>query len=226
MKHRFFYMLVSMAIGASAVLSSGSFFSSGSDTKSNYTITDYSVAQNFYQDVIQGDEWRSVENRMERGEKLQLSESMLEHMSTDALIEAVLDYPFFSDIYFFDNIQDGFKSMFSSFNGVQELAKRDDAGTVLLGRYCAEAVPENVLPDFAEYHLIGLEILLSQDFIIDKLTSDEKELLVKEAATKYRLKSDSAAYSDSFCNILLDLLTENSDDAFITGKIRGVKAQP
>lgn len=89
----------------------------------------------FYESVKNSEEWINTDDRTLRGEMLQLPEEMLERMNTADLLNAVLDYPYFIDIYAFDDIQMGIERLFDNFNGAQELAQRSDAAEALMDKY-------------------------------------------------------------------------------------------
>lgn len=99
---------------------------------SDLTVSGYA---DFYERVKSSEEWLNTDDRMLRGEMLQLPKEMLERMDTADLLNAVLDYPYFRDIYAFDDIQMGIESLFDNFNGAQELAQRSDVAEVLMDKY-------------------------------------------------------------------------------------------
>ncbi|MDE6708776.1 MAG: hypothetical protein K2K06_12175, partial [Oscillospiraceae bacterium] len=88
-------------------------------------------------------------------------------MDTNALTDAVLDYPYFMDVYAFDNYQWGMDSMYESFNGIRALAEREDLTEVLLEKYQNEPIlTKNDLHEDSDiFRLEKLEMLISQDFV-------------------------------------------------------------
>lgn len=52
-------------------------------------------------------------------ELCQMPESLLQNLSTDELLEVVLDYPFYMDVYAYDNLKQGYESVKSKFNGLK-----------------------------------------------------------------------------------------------------------
>lgn len=56
-------------------------------------------------------------------------------MSTESLIEAVLYYPLFSNMYAYDSIEEGFDAVLQYCDALQELQRRDDAADALAARY-------------------------------------------------------------------------------------------
>ena len=69
-----------------------------------------------------GDEkWNSCKNTQERINALQLPQRILKTATTDRLLSICLDYPFINNYLYFNNYQDGFSTVLSQFNGIQEL---------------------------------------------------------------------------------------------------------
>lgn len=82
-----------------------------------------------------GDEkWNSCKNTQERMNALQLPQRILKTATTDRLLSICLDYPFINNYLYFNNYQDGFSTVLSQFNGIQELLKRTDLSQSLLER--------------------------------------------------------------------------------------------
>ncbi|MCM1314094.1 MAG: hypothetical protein NC040_09815 [Muribaculaceae bacterium] len=173
--------------------------------EASYTITSASKATEFYKSVMKNPEW-SATSRKERGEKLQLPEKWLENMTTSALIDAVVEYPYFSDVYFFDNVKKGAEVLYYTFNGVRELADRPDVATVLLQKYKDENILTDVNTSDDIFRLTDIEILLSLDFVREKLTDDEISELSNIAFNKYNKKNKSEIYGEFTENIFYDLI--------------------
>ena len=90
---------------------------------------DKSIADTIYQyPVTPGmDAWRTFQSFDEMIDACQIPNNILTQMSTEALIESVLDYPLASIIFAYDTPAEGIKKISSYFNGLQELEKRDDS---------------------------------------------------------------------------------------------------
>ena len=199
------------------------FSAAASEKPADYTIADYTTAESFYNRVVLSKAWQQSDDRIERGEMLQLPQYMLNRMTTDALAEAVLDYPFFSDVYAFDNAQDGFDLMMEHFNGVQELADRDDVASVLLDKYCDEEVLTDASADSDVLRLTNMEILLSQNFVTTKFTKKEKSAFFKTVAAKMEDKIASSVYGEYTNNLMFDLTAENTKDSSIQKNMEKVR---
>jgi hypothetical protein len=123
----------------------------------------------------------------------QVPESVLEEMSTPGLVETILNYPLYGDIYAFNTIQQGFDVMSSRFSAFEELFDRKDAGAVLLARYCAmnPSLDESWSSLERGQHMVrirNVEVLLAQQTIIDNMTDAERCELLIEAVAKRELK--------------------------------------
>lgn len=190
----------------------------------DYTIKDYAAAESYYNRVVLSKSWQNSDDRNERGEMLQLPAYMLNRMTTDALVEAVLDYPYFYDIYAFDDVQEGVDLMMQTFNGVRELADRDDVASVLLDKYSGEEVLTDASSADAEvFRLTNLEVLLSQDFVTTKFNKKEKSKFVKNIASKMDDKIASPVYGDYTNNLVFELTEENSKDSSLLKNMESVR---
>ena len=177
----------------------------------------------YYDNIIHSAEWKSEISRQLRGEMLQLPDEMLKSMTTDELIESVLEYPFFSDIYAFDNIQCGFDIMYSTFNGVRELSTRKDAASTLLNKYNNEKVITNEKSEDSDvFRITNMEILLSQNFVLSQFTENEKNYFVDIVSDKYEQKTISSAYGNFTCKIIFDLIEKNSTDTNLVAQIQAI----
>ena len=221
MKHKFVSILTSVLTVLTAT--TAPFTAAAIEKTKDYSIKDYTTAESFYNRVVLSKAFRNSDDRIERGEMLQLPSYLLNRMTTDALAEAVLDYPFFCDVYAFDNAQDGFDLMMEHFNGVQELAVRDDVASVLLDKYCDEEVLTDASANSDALRLTNMEILLSQNFVTTKFTKTEKSRFVKTVASKMEDKVASPVYGEYTNNLMFDLTTENSKDSAFLKNMENVK---
>lgn len=75
----------------------------------------------------------------ERYEACSVSEVEVENMTTDALIETVINYPYLINIYAYDSLALGVEEVSKYFPGLKELFSREDA-TEALGEYIGAKV--------------------------------------------------------------------------------------
>lgn len=95
--------------------------STDDDSKSrNYTNWDYPIKPGT-------EEWASFTKKEDKLRLLQIPDDVLSVMGTEELIRIVLEYPYFVDVYFYNDIATGLICMSKDFNGIQELMKREDA---------------------------------------------------------------------------------------------------
>ena len=80
-------------------------------------------------------EWIDMSGTIARRRASQVPDEILEHMTTDALLLTVLDYPFLVDIYAFDTIQMGYEAVRKHCNSLREFENRPDR-LETLSRYC------------------------------------------------------------------------------------------
>jgi len=102
-------------------------FANDNVEKHNYFITE---AYN-YPIVPEMAEWAELKSLSEMIEVCQIPENILNNMTTEALIETVINYPLLINMFAYDKPQQGFKEVSSYFNGLQELVNRDDVSPKL-----------------------------------------------------------------------------------------------
>jgi hypothetical protein len=164
--------------------------------------TRYTTATEFYASVMNSEEFKNTENHFLRRQMLQLPENLIARMDTEALLDAVLAYPFFREIYAFTDVNIGVKLLFSDFNGAIELANRPDVAHVLLRKYENTAILSHneiqamdaVSVGDAVYALSNIEILLAQDFVIQRLDADEISKLNNVVYERFFQKLESPEY--------------------------------
>ena len=115
-------------------------------------------------------EWKES-NYRELVDLLQIPEEILYNLTTEALIETVLDYPFIVNLFLFNSYEDGFKATLSDFNGLRELVRRDDAASKLLQKRLEMSDIQEAENSF-EMKII--DIFLYQESIHNQLTHAER----------------------------------------------------
>ncbi|MEM9552853.1 MAG: SprB repeat-containing protein [Acidobacteriota bacterium] len=110
-------------------------------------------------------------------------------MSTEVLLDAVLDYPLFSQMLAHNNMQRGFETLSESFNGLQELRNRPDAPETLLAAY-QSLDPARIGDGWSllqqgkfAFRVYYLEMLLAQDWLVWSLGHLETQALLAETLT-------------------------------------------
>lgn len=122
-------------------------------------------------------------------EACQVSENILNSMSTKGLIKTCLDHPFFGDILISQNLDYSFENMVRNYNVFGELVKRNDVGKLLMAEYI-EMEPEEfankTIDNFNEskYRFMFVEFLFGNEIIINSLSKEEQKELIKEMLIK------------------------------------------
>lgn len=137
--------------------------------------------------------WAELASHEEMLEATQIPKGVLEKMTTHGMVETVLNYPLYLDMLAYDDPQAGFQRVAERFNGLKALLERPDAGTVLLARYKAfdPAISRNwSLEQQGAHaaHLMYLEMMLSHETILEKLTAEEQVQLAAEMELKNRAR--------------------------------------
>lgn len=120
-------------------------------------------------------EWKKFTTREEKIKATQIPDKTLKKLSTEALVETVLNYPLRADFLAFDTYEKGFNAVLSNFNGLAELVNRKDAGTMLLQKYKQLNQNAAVSSDDDTIKLMITEALLSQTEITSKPSETEKK---------------------------------------------------
>lgn len=125
----------------------------------------YTIDTPYKYPVLPGtQEWVDLGNVFRRRDACQIPEDVLHKMTTDALFQTILDYPFLNDMYAFDSLQIGYETVKRRFNGLQEFESRPDYLDVLLC-YCQEShsldEDEKTLKDYMTERILQV---LSADF--------------------------------------------------------------
>ncbi|ADL53736.1 hypothetical protein [Clostridium cellulovorans] len=134
-------------------------------------------------------EWYKLGNKPAREKSCQIPEEVLKSLTTDELIETVLNYPFLMDIYAYDSYQKGFNAVSKKFNGLKELLKREDVADKLIAKYKSIEVADDVASSEI-FDLASVEVLLRQDEVISKLNDTSKNEVEKEVENKYMQKKE------------------------------------
>ena len=142
-------------------------------------------------------EWEQLNSSREIDSVLQIPEDVLQNISTEALIETVLNYPRFGDLYFLDDYQLAFDRLTEHFNGFQELLTRNDAAIYLFNRYklMYPGCDENNWPSIIEpgrsnsFSFAFIEIVIAQYVILNQFDDDELMTVLEETIHKYEEKN-------------------------------------
>lgn len=145
-------------------------------------------------------EWKQLNSHQKMLQALQIPAEKLHNMSLACLVKTCLKYPLFSDIWYFNSLQDGMTRVVAGFNGLQELLHRDDAGLELYKIY-KTMNPHNFSQDWSDLQkgkytveFAKVEILLAQDGILASLMKGERTLLLRECLNKRKAMMQYSIY--------------------------------
>lgn len=85
-------------------------------------------------------EWEKFISKQDMVDACQVPEDKLKNMTTEALLETVLNYPLITDYIAFNTFEDACNMVSSDFNGFNELFSREDVTSVILNRYATSNV--------------------------------------------------------------------------------------
>lgn len=163
-------------------------------------------------------EWFEMKSFPEKIEACKIPEDKAKAMSTEALIETILNHPLWT-IYFVYGMEDVY-DIYSDgiITALQELEQRQDADKLLLERYQVDQVAPmsvNNATDKNGSKSEFLEILLAQPEFNDGLDQKELTVLDKEVAEKAEIrKNNSKDYVE--VSPFYSVLEEKQDHSIIT----------
>lgn len=157
----------------------------------------YGVGQNsdapYSYPLLPGTEaWAALTSGDEKFEACQIPETCLRNMSTAALAETCLNYPLCGEYVFSNNERNWAASLIERFNGLKELSTRQNGASELLKLYDKMPVQlKNYVDemDGSSFFRLGyIELLLSNDVFLNRLTESEIQRLQEISTAKYEEK--------------------------------------
>lgn len=148
------------------------------------------------------EEWKKFQTHDEMLAAVQIPQDKLKTMSTEMLVDAVLDYPLFIDLEAFRGPgKNAMDTLVKQFNGLQELMRRPDASKVLLDRF-QKFDPGALDPSWSEatrgdyrFRLDHLRELLLYPPIFSTLSRADRETLVQKVFSNIKIQ---AKYPDVY----------------------------
>ena len=139
------------------------------------------------------EQWAAFTSGQQMVDACQIPSDILSKLSTKALAETCLNYPLYFEYTAYNSERDGINKVISGFNGLQELAKRPDGASALLGLYeKVSVVPNSLLKKSSEDQdllRVGyLELLLSNNLFFEGLTNKDLVKLKQAVINKYETK--------------------------------------
>lgn len=150
------------------------------------------------------DEWKTLSGHPGMVEVCQIPTSVLRRLSTDGLIETVLNYPLIFDVWAHNTPQQGISAVISQFNGLQELLIRHDSGTKLLAKYTSMDI-ESIKTDLSDLELVDyyfkikiVEMVIAQQPIVSSLSTNQLDDLVIQALAKVKQEQQEGVFPVSY----------------------------
>ena len=138
-----------------------------------------------FPDISEMNDWERPNIIQERINCLQIPDACLKILSTKGLLETCLEFPYLSDIFFYNDYQTGFNALVHEFNGYSELLKRPDLINVLIEKYAgigAEIPAIRLQSDISlgrfSFRLFVLEFILAQDIVVENFSKEQEKTLV------------------------------------------------
>lgn len=151
------------------------------------------------------EQWEEFDTKQDRLDICQIPDEILHSLSTKALLETVLQYPYLTDYYAFNDYKDAAETFMNDFNGFKELYAREDLTEVLLDAYQKVSVAddaefmdseEDSINDF--FAVSNIEFLIGYDQLInDDYTAEEAERFDNLLENKMESRSNSDLYSEN-----------------------------
>ena len=143
------------------------------------------------------EKWKEFQDRQEMEDACQVPFKILKKQSTQAVIQALWEFPLVYDFFAWIPYQKGYEFVYLPLNAYQELLKRPDAATCVLDRYMLVSEMQKGYP-VAHYIL---EMHLAQEYFINQLSSDDRRKVVDRSLKIIKARKLNPDYYD----FLIDL---------------------
>ena len=149
------------------------------------------------------EEWKRLKTHAEKVSVCQLPDTLLISLNTKELLEICYNYPLLMNIMAFNSIQFGIDNWKRDFNGIRELLGREDFKDAIIEKY-TNFNPSGYDKDWSlakkggfSFKIMVVELLIGQQEVIDRLTPNEKQDLVRILLSKMKDKLNSEIYGIS-----------------------------
>ncbi|WP_276370556.1 hypothetical protein [Chryseolinea sp. H1M3-3] len=145
---------------------------------------------------FQSDAWFELRSLEERVDACQIPQQVLDTITTEALLETLLNYPLLFEYTAFDVMQNGFERIKGEQKGFAEFYSRKDAFEIALDRYTKMSVRcDNFYPPFlneiktpASISFANFEFVMFQDEFMNALDEKEVQMFFERILQKLELK--------------------------------------
>ena len=159
----------SLFVSAAMLFTVGTGFASAEGSGTGHVDPEYTITIPYDYPVRPGTpEWAEFTDHQQMIDACEIPESILHSMTTEALVDTVLDYPLFINIYLSDTTtSNGYENAKEVFNGLTELANRPDAASILLDKYQkSDVITPNAYRSIPDVNKIFFDISNLIEYII------------------------------------------------------------
>lgn len=127
------------------------------------------------------DEWKALDTPEKKLEACHVPVEQLRCMTTDALLETVLNYPLLVNIYAYNSIEIGIRSVSAYFPGLDELFSRSDAASAFAA-YAATLQQRSAAGDST---ITALYLESLSNYLLEISASEEELIPLLSGVTLY-----------------------------------------
>lgn len=169
---------------------------SAKDWKNNQGTYHYPV-------TVFDDDWQKYYSTAEKYVACQIPDEILSDLSTEELLELVLDFPLLINIYVYDSCEEGIREVAKYFNGLNELLARYDCLDVVLEFYQKFEIPKKQGLDYKK--------------LLPKNPSSEDYNIIVENES-FMKKADQDAHVMSTLNLCEGIIEIASEEGRLTAQ--------
>lgn len=141
------------------------------------------VSTDFKYQVTPADkEWAEFTTKQEMLDATNIPSTVLAKMTTEEVVEAVLDFPLIVNLYLYDSYEVALQTLASDSDAFYELKQRQDAGDVILEQLSASRTFNAEGPSLDNR---TLSIFLTDESIADSIDNKEEANAIVAAASTY-----------------------------------------
>lgn len=175
-------------------------------------------------------EWGTYLLKAERYTACQIPQEILMELTTEELLELVLDSPIIINMYMKDSIVEAVKGLAQEFNGMHELLSREDCLAVVSQYYSDYDIPEKQQLDYDE--LLGdsdtpnYDIIVDNDTLMKKADEDAKvmdTLNICEAIIEIAFASEKLSAQEE--QTLTEIILQKSKEKLNSECVEGVSTE-
>ncbi len=159
------------------------------------------------------DEWKDLHTQEEMIAACQIPDKLLRKLTTHDLLKLTEAYPLLGNIYTGNTIEEGFQYVIDSFNGLQELLKREDCLKVVCEEYDNLIIPEKQVIDYSGYQteedlVAYINEILEDDYMLKIALQDSEPIIVCDLLEMIMLNKTT----DDNVGILLENVVDKASE--------------